>query len=366
MPNSDTDTSQLLKDQILQIKRDIDRELALFFDHKIAEAGRIDTQYKRLLNETKKLALRGGKRLRPFMVWLGWQLGGGKERQYDQCIQLGLAWEVYHVSALILDDVMDRDTHRHGGLNINGVYEKALRRSHTPEEASQHGVNAAIMSGVGTMYLSLEVLRSIQVEPELLIQLEDHFLKMHFRLVGGQFLEDQAVLARSLKPRQIRQIYLHKSASYSLISPLQSGAMLASANRTILDVLDTYGQHAGVAFQIVDDLLGVFGSSRQIGKTNTSDIEEGKKTLLMHYGYTFADATQKTILDKFVGKANLTAVELKQVRRVLTENGAKAKTMFIAQAEARAAKHAFGKLALPGNLPELFSAVTDYLVERSK
>ena len=114
-----TDTplpAELLKTAIGKIKVDVDRELALFFDHKIAEAGRVDPQYRKLMLETKKLILRGGKRLRPFMVWLGWRLAGGTK--YDDFLKLAVAWEIYHNSALILDDIMDQDHTRHNGLNI--------------------------------------------------------------------------------------------------------------------------------------------------------------------------------------------------------------------------------------------------------
>jgi geranylgeranyl diphosphate synthase type I len=361
-----TDTplpAELLKTAIGKIKVDVDRELALFFDHKIAEAGRVDPQYRKLMLETKKLILRGGKRLRPFMVWLGWRLAGGTK--YDDFLKLAVAWEIYHNSALILDDIMDQDHTRHNGLNIYGVYEKSLKRSHAPEVATTHARNAALMSGISTLMLAVESLRTIRLEPDHAKTLENEFLKMHFRLVGGQFVEDQAALQKVIKPSQIRKIYLNKSGYYSMVSPLQSGARLAGTNEAILDVLKQYGEHAGVAYQIIDDVIGTFGSSREIGKSNTTDVEEDKHTLLMHYGLEFADDTQKAILKKYLGQPNLTGAELKQVRKVLTDNGAKAKTMFVAQAEAEAAKKAFKKLALAGDVPILFDALTDYLVKRS-
>lgn len=357
-----TPPAELLISAIGTIKVDVDRELALFFDHKIAEAGRIDPQYRKLMLETKKLVLRGGKRLRPFMAWLGWRLAGGKD--YGEFLKLACAWEIYHNSALILDDIMDQDHTRHNGLNIYGVYDKALRRSHSEETSTTHARNAALMSGISTMMLSVECIRTLRLEPEHLKTMEDTFLKMHFRLVGGQFAEDQAALQKTLKPQQIRKIYLNKSGYYSMVSPLQSGARLAGTNDAILQVLKSYGEHAGVAFQIIDDVIGTFGSSRQIGKSNTTDIEENKHTLLMHYGLEFADTRQKATLKKYLGAPHVSAAELKIVRKILVENGAKAKTLFVAQAEADSAKQAFKTLALAGDLPVLFDALTDYLVKR--
>jgi geranylgeranyl diphosphate synthase type II len=360
---SKTAVSPELKAAIAEVKSLTDRELAIFFDHKMAEGVRVDAQYKKLLGEMKKFVLRGGKRLRPFMVHLGYQLGGGKDKQ--AFAQLALAWEIYHLGALIHDDIMDQDNQRYGGLNIAGVYERALKRSHPESVAHKHARNAALMAGDAAMFLAVELISSLPTEPETRDRLLGDFLKMHFRLVGGQFVEDFAALAPKLTPQQIRKIYVNKSGHYSMVAPLRSGAVLAGANDTILDILERYGTHAGVAFQITDDLLGMFGSAREIGKPTITDLREGKKTLLMHYGMQFGSEADRAVLRAKFANPNIGQPDLKMVRKILTENGAKAKTIFMAQAEADAAKNAISKLALPGTLPLLFTELTDYLTQRS-
>lgn len=354
--------SENLVINIARIKTDVDRELTLFFDHKIAEASRIDPQYKRLITEMKKFAMRGGKRLRPFMSYLGYQLASGKD--YKKFIQTVTALEMYHLFALIHDDVMDQDTRRYGGPNVQGVYEKLYSRGHDHKLANLHAQNAAILAGDIALGFAFEILSNAPYPIETRERLTRELNKLHFTLAGGQFLDDVAVLHKELNPRKIRKTYYYKTARYSMIVPLTMGGMLAEANDTILQILERYGQHAGIAFQIVDDLLGMFGSTKEIGKPVLSDLQEGKRTILMYYGFKFADETQKVILDRNFGNVNVTMHDLKLVRKVLTENGAKAKTIFMAQAEAEAAKKAIGKLALPGELPELFSELTDYLVGR--
>jgi geranylgeranyl pyrophosphate synthase len=361
---SKVEKSAELAAAIKEVKDLTDRELGIFFDLRASEAGRYDTQYKRLLQEMKKFSLRGGKRLRPFMAHLGYRLGGGGND--EAFARLALAWEVYHLGALIHDDIMDQDNQRYGGLNIAGVYEKQLKRKCSDEVAQKHARNAALMAGDAAMMMAVELIATIPAEPEIRDRLLADFLKMHFRLVGGQFVEDFASLSTNLAPQQIRKIYVNKSGHYSMVAPLRSGAILANTNDTILDILERFGLHAGVAYQISDDLLGMFGSLREIGKPTITDLREGKRTLLMYYGLHFANHADKALLQSKFGNAGVTNADLKIVRRILTENGAKAKTIFTAQAEAEAAKKAIAKLALPGVLPTLFLELTDYLTARSK
>jgi geranylgeranyl diphosphate synthase type II len=353
-----------LASAIKEIKELTDRELGIFFDLRASEAGRFDGQYKRLVQEMKKFSLRGGKRLRPFMVHLGYRLGG--EGNDEAFARLALAWEVYHLGALIHDDIMDQDNQRYGGPNIAGTYEKQLKRKFSDEISHKHARNAALMAGDAAMMMAAELITTIPTEPEIRDRLLADFMKMHFRLVGGQFVEDFATLSNSLTPQQIRKIYVNKSGFYSMVAPLRSGAVLAKANDTILEILGRYGTHAGVAYQISDDLLGMFGSAREIGKPTITDLREGKRTLLMHYGFKFSSTPDSAVLKAKFGNPNVTTTDLKIVRRILTANGAKAKTIFTAQAEAEAAKKAIAKLALPGTLPTLFAELTDYLTARSK
>lgn len=354
--------SENLTKNIARVKADIDRELELFFDHKIAEAGRIDPQYKRLITEMKKFAMRGGKRLRPFMAWLGYELASG--RDYKKFIRTAAALEMYHQFALIHDDVMDQDTRRYGGPNVQGVYERFYGRTHDDTITQLHAQNAALLAGDIALGFAFEIIANSPFEAQVRERLNNELIKLHFTLAGGQFLDDVAVLHKELNPRKIRKTYYYKTARYSMIVPLTIGGMLAEANDTILQILERYGQHAGIAFQIVDDLLGMYGSTKEIGKPVLSDLQEGKRTILMYYGFKFADETQKVILKRNFGNPNVSMHDLKLVRKVLTDNGAKAKTIFMAQAEADAAKKAIGKLALPGELPELFNDLTTYLVDR--
>jgi len=361
---SKVELSNELTASLKRIKDDVDRELGLFWDIKIAAAGKIDPQFKRLLTEMQKFSMRGGKRLRPFMAYLGWQVAGGKD--YKTFIRTVTAWEMYHVFAIIHDDIMDQDDRRYGGLNVQGVYEKLFRRSHDDQTAHHHSESMALLAGDIALGFAHEILDSAPIDSDILTRLKRELNRLHFQLAAGQLLDDLAAIDGFLNPEKIKKIYTLKTARYSMVVPLQSGAILAGGNTTILTILENYGLHAGIAYQIADDLLGMFGSTREIGKPNITDLREGKKTLLVHYGFRFADATQKTVLKKFFGNQAVTAHELKLVRKILTDNGAKAKTIFMAQDEANRAKKAIGRLALPGNLGEQFNGLTDYLVGRTK
>ncbi|MEI7819074.1 MAG: polyprenyl synthetase family protein [bacterium] len=361
---SQTELSPNLQSHIKQIKTDVDRELGLYWDLKISEAAKIDPQYKRLLTEMKKFSLRGGKRLRPFMAFLGFQIAGGKD--YKAFLRIALVWEMYHLFAIMHDDIMDQDEQRYGGLNVAGVYNRLFKRSHDDHVAHSHSLNMALIAGDIALGFAHEILDSSMIDSDTRDQLKRLLNKLHFQLAAGQMLDDLAGIDGHLNPDKIKKIYLLKTARYSMIAPMQSGAIVVGGNQTILDILERYGYHAGIAYQIVDDLLGMYGSTREIGKPNITDLREGKKTLLMYYGFQFADETQKVVLKKYFGNPNIGPAELKIVRKILTENGAKAKTIFMAHDEAEKAKKAIGKLALPGGLGDEFINFTDYLISRTK
>ncbi len=357
-------STEQLQNRIKQVKTSIDIELTKLWDKKLTEASKIDSQYRRLISELKKFSLRGGKRLRPYLVALGYEVAGGKREK--EAIQLGVAWELYHLFAVIHDDIMDQDDQRYGGPNISGSYIRLFKRRLTDEHTGLHARNMALLAGDIALGMCHEVLDTMPVEFEVRSQLKGELNRLHFQLAGGQQLDDLASTEQHLKIEKIKKIYILKTARYSMVTPLRSGAILAGANPTILQILERYGLHAGVSYQITDDLLGMFGAAREIGKPIISDLREGKRTLLMHYGFAFADETQSVILKKFFGNPNVTQSDLKLVRKILSANGAKAKTTFLAQEEAARAKQAIGKLALPGGLGDEFIALTDFLVSRTK
>jgi geranylgeranyl pyrophosphate synthase len=164
--------------------------------------------------------------------------------------------------------------------------------------------------------------------------------------------------------KDVITLFKLKTAKYTIIGPMQLGAILGGADKTFLDKIDQFGEGLGIAFQIQDDSLGIFGNEKTIGKSVYSDIEEGKLTLLNIYAEQHCDSTQKQILDKYYGKGKIGQKELEQVRDVFIKTGA----LDYAQTEANKyiekAKKLIPEIAKTPEHNRLLTEMADFLVKR--
>ena len=173
-------------------------------------------------------------------------------------------------------------------------------------------------------------------------------------------------LDRKRQKSDVLTIMKYKTARYSVSSPLQLGAILAGANQQLIRELGVFGESLGIAFQIQDDILGVFGEEKTLGKSNKSDIEEGKNTLLIVEALKKASPKQKKKLHKYYGCGTLSALGLEVIREIFTE------TKALEYAQKQAIKYTTqAKKVIPGItkdpfLSKLLAQMAEYLVERKK
>ena len=351
-----------LKQFIGYVKSEIDARLEQFFDEKILRAAELDAQYKQLLIETKKQVLRGGKRLRPALAVLGYKIAGGKK--IETMLDAAVALEIFHNYLLIHDDFMDKDERRHGGLNITGVYKKKLRKT-VPLAGIQHVADSlAIMAGDICSGLSYEVITQTDFSSERKLMAVDRLNQAVFEVAAGQQLDVIASFTKSVSMRHILKINYYKTAGYSVIMPLQFGAILAGNGTKLHPFMEQYGEGVGIGYQLVDDVIGMFGTERVIGKPVISDLREGKQTLLYFYGMALSDAKQKATLQKAFRNPRADTAMLHSVRGILEDNGAKAKTLVLAKTKADEATKMATKLTSNTELQELLMAFAHYCVDR--
>lgn len=344
------------------VKKDVDIELDIFFAEKINQAAKIDRQYKKLLTDMNKFIRRGGKRIRPFIGYLGYCVGG--DTQYGDYIKASVSLELYHNFLLIHDDVMDRDTKRYGGLNINGLYQNRFNKLLTPNDAVHFGNAIAIMAGDINLGLAIENLLASNFPQTIKEQALGRLLGLNFEIAAGQVLDVIGPSDATLDLKHILKMYQYKTASHTTRGPLQIGAILSGANSAIVETLGRYGTKAGIAFQLIDDLLGLYGTSARLGKPVLSDLREGKKTVLIYYAFQFAPTPDKQVLKSKLGNSQVTMADLRVVRKIITDCGAQAKTLFLAQQYVSLAKAELKKLELPNNTKQLLGDLADYIVER--
>ncbi|MBA3679373.1 polyprenyl synthetase family protein [Candidatus Saccharibacteria bacterium] len=354
---------QDLTSYILDIKKQIDSELSYFYDQRIADAALLSSEYKKLVSDTAKQTLRGGKRLRPALAVLGYRIAGGTDDV--KIIKAAAALEIFHNYLLIHDDIMDRDDRRHGGANISGLYKKRLAKSLSEPEAQHVADSFSILAGDINCGLSYEALLAAGFSNDLTLQATARLNKAVFEVAAGQHLDVLGSYAKKLSLQNIIAISQHKTADYSVIMPLQFGAILAGVKNGLLESMSNYGQPLGIGFQLTDDVLGMFGNQKNTGKPILSDLHEGKQTVLMHYGIQLASPKQKKTLSYIVGNPRANLADLKVARQILEENGAKAKTLIIAQQYSKKAISFVPAITKEEQLQKLLIDFADYCVARS-
>lgn len=345
------------------IKKDTDARLAKFFVEQTKLAGKVDAGYKRLIGDISKQVTTGGKRIRPYFTWLGYKSAGGSDEEV--VARLGLAMELYHNYLLLHDDVIDRDDRRHGKLNVVGMARKRLVKS-SPTVIEHIASGLGILAGDVLHGFSTSVLSELLIDDDTKMRLFRGFEKLNFEVVAGQQMDMMISLEKEVVLKKILKMYQYKTATCTVICPLEMGAILAGANDRILGILREYGSKVGIAFQLADDILGMFGSSKVIGKSVVSDLREAKKTALMHYGLKFATDTDRKVLLAKLGDPAVTMADLKLVRKILSDCGAKAKTIFLAQQHIDQAKKCLNKIEFPGGIKTHLISVADFVINRDK
>jgi geranylgeranyl diphosphate synthase type I len=263
----------------------------------------------------------GGKLLRPTFCYWGWRGAGGSPEDRG-IIRAVVSLELLHASALIHDDVMDASDRRRGQPTAHRRFEAVHRDSGWHGSAERFGAGAAILLGDLCLAWSDEALRASGLPADAVVRALELFEVMRSEVIAGQYLDlsTQAMASRSIE--QAMRVIRAKSARYTVERPLQVGSALAGGDQTLAESFTAYGVPVGEAFQLRDDLLGVFGNPERTGKPAGDDLREGKRTVLLAYAYEAAGAAEIAVLDRWIGDATIDQSGVDEVRGVLVGSGA--------------------------------------------
>ncbi|WP_299534362.1 polyprenyl synthetase family protein [uncultured Streptomyces sp.] len=316
----------------LRSPRDVDADVAgavvatarAVLDARVGEAAAVDTLFARdIAARVRDFALGGGGRTRSRLLWWGMRACGGGTEVTDAALRLGTALELIQTCALIHDDVMDGSPLRRGRP---AVHVQLAARAGTPPDAG-FGVSAAVLAGDLALAWADDTVAATRLEPDTRDRVDALWRALRTEMVAGQYLDlyGQATGSRSAT-HAVRTACL-KSALYSVERPLALGAALAGADGATTAALCAAGRAAGTAFQLRDDLLGVFGDPAVTGKPSGEDVREGKPTYLVAVARDLAEAAGDRaaldLLDTAVGDRGLTEDVLDRVRVVLVRTGAR-------------------------------------------
>ncbi|MCU0152050.1 polyprenyl synthetase family protein [Curtobacterium flaccumfaciens pv. poinsettiae] len=337
----------------------VDDCLERFFAVSSARAERYGRPSEELWRVLRKASM-GGKRFRPRMVMTAYAGMGGTDAH--AAANVAAAYELLHTALVVHDDVIDRDWSRRGQPNVAGSFRDNGTTGGLPLPTAEHrGMSAAVIAGDLALAGAPWFIEAAGVDGTRRERLLELFDEAVFASAAGEMTDVDLALGVMPTVDEVLAMERAKTSVYSFEAPLQSGAVLAGADEEIVTALGAFGREIGIAYQIVDDLLGVFGDETMTGKTVLGDLREGKRTMLIAYAAT-TDCWPD--LEPYLGDPDLTEARADEVRATLVSCGARG------AAEARVADHtalARAELArLPYELADRLEALVTELVERAR
>ena len=344
-----TDAMQALK----EYKARIDHALAEFFDSKIREAEAIDSSAVEIMQNLREFNLRGGKRIRPALMIHAFKCFAEPEDEQN-LIRASLAVELMEGFFLIHDDVLDNDEMRRGGPTLHAKYSN--------DSGDRHfGEGVAIVAGDMQNSLANEIVAE-SGSIEFLKQYHRTALKTEY----GWLIESMLTRkhASDVTRDDVMKVNTYKTAAYTIEGPLHMGALLAGAKEADIKTLSGFAIPLGQAFQIQDDILGMFGDEKKLGKPVGSDLKEGKITLLIVKALEKANDKDKKFLLDALGRKEISKDDVEKARSIIKETGSLDHSKKLAQELIRDAKTALEKAELRKEGKDFLIGIADFLISR--
>lgn len=319
----------------------IDERISSFLDARESEMAEVSPDLRHILDYTRSL-LSNGKRFRARFCYWGWRsvdslphsldpMGGvEKLEDLDSILSLSVALEMFHAAALVHDDIMDNSDTRRGKPAAHRAFEAFHRGKAFAADAAHFGLSTALLTGDLLLAWSDDLVSAAlppDIDPEIAQATRRQFSTMRQEVTLGQYLDiheeaawphigDDERLDRAIR------VVTYKSAKYSMEAPLLIGASLAGAQEHQLEALSAFGLPLGIAFQLRDDVLGVFGDSDVTGKPSGDDLREGKRTVLIALAERAMPQSARTVFTEMLGDRSLSGDQISVMQSTLRDTGA--------------------------------------------
>jgi geranylgeranyl diphosphate synthase type I len=315
-----------------------------FFARALPVAGEISPVVGHAAEIVADFVRYGGKRVRPTFGYAGWLCGIGHpdrrppepEQTATDALRVCAAMELVQACALIHDDIIDHSDTRRSRPTVHRLFEQHHRESRWSGDAAGHGVAAAILAGDFALAWADDMVaghspagadRTDDAAPTPLpAAVGSTWAAMRTEVLGGQYLDIVNEASGDDSVEAAYRVMRYKTAAYTVARPLELGARMAGAPPQLLDDLAAVGHDLGIAFQLRDDILGVFGDPERTGKPSGDDLVEGKRTVLLASGLrraTDLDPASAHRLRGYLGRT-LDSTELAGARAILVDVGARA------------------------------------------
>jgi geranylgeranyl diphosphate synthase, type I len=340
-----------------------ERVLSQRYGEVVQDLGLASLPIDQTFDEARKL-ISGGKRLRGALIVLGYAIAGGNPSSLDRVVDASIGYEFLHNAFLVHDDIMDRaPTRRHR----ESAWKTFARL--TPGNSEHYGVAHAINLGDMIAFWGPLLMSHREFDGDRVNDVMEILNRTVQATVAGQILDiNPNVTLDDLTEEYVLAIALNKTARYSFAAPLRIGAVLGGMNPNddLSGRLESYAIPVGIAFQIQDDDLGVYGDETKLGKSVTSDLAEGKRTLLFLELFKRLGQGDRQKFAGMWGKPGVTETDLQWVRDQGTRTGAQLAVLERAQALVIKAIGSVSYLSQSEPIQRILTEIATFAVDREK
>lgn len=292
---------------VAEMRPDIERRLADRLAEQVEKAAMRGPELHSMVQAIRDLAMRGGKRFRAGLVIAGYRAATQSE-SFEPALDGAVALELLQTYLLIHDDWMDGDRVRRGGPAVHVQLGRAFR-------SQALGNASAVLAGDFAAAMAADSIARAPATPRRLVRAMSCLAQMQLDVVAGQQLD---LVARSA---DVETVYALKTSSYSVAGPIQLGAALGGASPALQAGLGRFAVPLGVAFQLRDDLLGLFGDSKATGKPVGGDLRSGKNTLIFALARQRLRGDARKAFRAAFGNPRATLGEVNRARRAIADAG---------------------------------------------
>lgn len=335
-----------------------------FFKEKIDETKKITPLIGKFWQEIQDFT-NGGKKIRGGMVKIGFDSFSSKKAD-KKLLPVSLALELTHGAILIHDDIIDQSDFRHHKPTVHRQFEKYHLDNYQKGSASHYGESMAIVGGIIGYYEALSLIGSSCFPENLKLKTIAQLAEFMTTTGYGEGIDVDLSYRSEIKEKDVLTIHTYKTAYYTFIGPLKVGAILAGAKKNDLKKFEDFGLPLGIAFQLQDDILGIFGEEEKLGKPVGDDIKEGKNTLLFTQVLEKGNPNQIKRIKELWGKKKINIEEIEEVRKIIRESGSLAYSQKLAYDLAKKSQKAILKITKDKNLQQVYSSLSDFVVKREK
>lgn len=350
------------KNSLVEFKKKIDREIEVFLDAKIAQVSQSDKWVGEGMEYVKKFVLTGGKRIRPALVYWGYKAAGGKEE--EKILKACVGIELVHIFLLIHDDIIDRSDRRHGIETVNIWAQRKGKGMFEGGDMRRFGYSMGTIFGDMVFAWANQAIIEAKLDAEKTLLALGYLQDVVSMTIVGESQDVVIEYKEKVSEEEILEMCKNKTAKYTFEGPLHFGAMLAGADKDLLGVFSGYGIPIGIAFQIQDDILGVFGSEEKLGKSTASDITEGKKTILTARVFSHGSIYAQERLLHLLGKKDITSEEINEFQQIVMDSGALKYAKNKAREYAEQGKKEIENASISQEAKDFLLGAADYIINR--